>query len=142
MPLDFQITVDAGDPHMMADWWAEALGWEVEPQDEKFIRSMIDQGFATETDATRHRGSLVWREAAAITAAIDGITRRVLFQLVPEPKTVKNRMHLDVRVGAENVAAVQARLEAAGASFLHTGRQGPHAWVTMADPEGNEFCIT
>jgi hypothetical protein len=58
-----------------------------------------------------------------------------------EPKTAKNRVHLDVRVGAENVAAQADRLIARGATFLHKGSQGPHEWVTLADPEGNEFCL-
>ena len=142
MPFDFQVTLDCAQPHVLADWWAEALGWEVEPQDEGFIRSMIDQGYATEDDTIHHAGKLVWKEGAAIGAEIDGARRRILFQLVPEPKTVKNRMHLDLRVGAENVAFERARLEATGATFLHDGRQGPHSWVTMADPEGNEFCVS
>jgi Glyoxalase-like domain len=44
-------------------------------------------------------------------------------------------------VGAENVEAVADRLLALGATFLHQGQQGPHTWVTLADPEGNEFCV-
>ena len=70
-----------------------------------------------------------------------GMRRRILFQLVPEGKTVKNRLHLDVRIGADKVEDELARLTAAGATFLHRGRQGPHGWITLADPEGNEFCI-
>jgi hypothetical protein len=61
---------------------------------------------------------------------------------VPEPKSVKNRVHLDVRVGAEKVDAEVERLTGRGATFLHRGRQGPHTWVTIADPEGNELCLT
>jgi hypothetical protein len=140
MAYDFQVTVDSAEPHPLADWWAETLGWQVEPSDEQFIRKMIDQGFATDGDTTTHRGVLVWRVGGAIVEPGSG--RRVLFQLVPEPKTVKNRVHLDVRVGADNVEAELARLTARGATFLHRGRQGPFSWVTVADPEGNEFCIT
>jgi predicted enzyme related to lactoylglutathione lyase len=66
----------------------------------------------------------------------------VLFQLVPEPKTVKNRVHLDVRVAPDDIAAEVARLTARGATVLHEGQQGPHRWVTIADPEGNELCIS
>jgi hypothetical protein len=140
MAYDFQVTIDSAEPHPLADWWAETLGWQVEPSDEQFIRKMVDQGHATEADTTRHRGVLVWRVGAAIVEPGSG--RRVLFQLVPEPKTVKNRVHLDVRVGADNVESELARLTARGATFLHRGRQGPFSWVTVADPEGNEFCIT
>ena len=66
MALNIQIAVDCMDPHGLADWWAETLGWAVEPQDEAFIRSMIEQGFATEAETTRHQGRLVWRTGAAI----------------------------------------------------------------------------
>jgi hypothetical protein len=63
------------------------------------------------------------------------------FLRVPEPKTAKNRMHMDVWVGGENVAAQADRLIARGATFLHRGSQGRSEWVTLADPEGNEFCL-
>jgi len=143
MAHDFQVTVDSDDPHPLADWWAETLGWEVEPSDEAFIKRMISAGYATEDDTKRHNGVLVWKEGAAIRHP-EGPLRapRVLFQLVPEPKTVKNRMHLDVRIGADDVEVAVARLIARGAKFLHNGRQGPHTWVTLADPEGNEFCVS
>jgi len=62
--------------------------------------------------------------------------------VVPEPKTVKNRVHLDLRVGEENVDSQVAKLTERGATYLHKASQGPHWWVTMADPEGNEFCVT
>ena len=51
-------------------------------------------------------------------------------------------MHLDVRIGADDVDRTVADLTARGAKFLHTGQQGPHSWVTLADPEGNEFCVS
>jgi hypothetical protein len=144
MAYDFQVTVDSSDPHVLADWWAEALGYDLEPSDEDFIRKMIAEGYATEADTTTHRGTLVWKEGAAIVHPDPDARpgRRILFQLVPEGKTVKNRVHLDVRVGAENVEAELARLVGLGATELHRGRQGPHTWVTIADPEGNELCLT
>jgi hypothetical protein len=64
-----------------------------------------------------------------------------LFQEVPEPRAGKNRMHLDVRVGPERQEAEVTRLVGLGATELWRASQGPHAWVTMADPEGNEFCV-
>ena len=136
----FQVVIDAADPHAQADWWAETLGWEVEPQDEAFIRSMIDQGHATDADTTVHRGHLVWREGAAINSPVAG-SPRVLFQLVPEAKTVKNRVHLDVRTGDGDAESVRAALLARGATQIGSGRQGPHSWVVLTDPEGNEFCV-
>jgi hypothetical protein len=145
MAYDFQVTVDCRDPHPLAQWWAETLGWVVEPTDEAFIRRMIAEGYASDGDTTVHNGSLVWKEGAAIRhpdGPESGPRKRVLFQLVPEAKTLKNRVHLDVWVGAENVAPEVERLTARGATFLHNGQQGPHSWVTLADPEGNEFCVS
>jgi hypothetical protein len=140
MATDFQVVVDCAAPHELADWWAEALGWDVEPSDEDFIRRMVAAGHATEADTTTHRGVLVWKEGAAIRSPEPG-RPRVLFQLVPEAKTVKNRLHLDLRVGEDRQGAEVARLTGLGARELWRGRQGPHTWVTMADPEGNEFCV-
>ncbi len=139
----FQVVIDCRDPHLLADWWAETLGWHVEPQDEAFIRSMIEQGHATEVDTRVHHGALVWREGAAINSEAERSpqTIRIYFQEVPEAKTVKNRMHLDVRIGGEDPVDVREALVARGATILHAGAQGPHTWVTMADPEGNEFCV-
>ena len=145
MAYDFQVAVDAARPHALADWWAEALGWTVEVQDENFIRRMIAEGYATDDDTAAHNGALVWKDGAAIRypAGPGGDPRRrIFFQQVPEAKTAKNRIHLDMQVGPENVDAETARLTAMGATFLHRGEQGPHGWVTLADPEGNEFCVT
>ncbi|MDA5284943.1 VOC family protein [Streptomyces sp. NPDC054904] len=143
MAYTFQVTIDSTDPHPLADWWAEALGWEVEPSDEQFIRGVIAAGHATEEDTTTHRGTLVWKVGAAIRhPAGPEHAPRVLFQLVPEPKTVKNRVHLDVRIGEDDPKSVVERLLAMGATHLHEGNQGPFRWTTLADPEGNELCIT
>jgi hypothetical protein len=141
MATDFQVVIDCAAPHELADWWADALGWQVEPQDEAFIRRMIDGGYATEDQTMKHKGALVWKEGAAINSPDPG-RPRVLFQQVPEGKTVKNRAHLDLRVGAERREAEVARLVAAGATELHRASQGPHEWATLADPEGNEFCVS
>jgi hypothetical protein len=140
MAYDFQVAVDCSDPHVLADWWAEVLGWRVEPQDEAFIQRMVDAGHATADQTRRYRGALVWATGAALNSPEPG-RPRLLFQLVPEAKTVKNRMHLDVRVGPEHQEAEVARLVGLGATELWRGAQGPNTWVTLADPEGNEFCV-
>lgn len=146
MGLNIQITVDCKNPHDLADWWAETLDWAVEPQDEGFIRSMMEQGFASEADTITHNGKLVWRDGAAIRPAeeLDAKqpARRLLFQTAPEEKTGKNRVHWDVRLDGRDKDEVRTELEARGATFLWTASQGPHSWHTMADPEGNEFCIS
>jgi hypothetical protein len=141
MAFDVQVTIDSSAPHDLADWWAETLGWSVEVQDEAFIQRMVDTGAASEADTTRHRGALVWRVGAAIRSSEPG-RPRVLFQQAPEEKTVKNRVHLDVSVGAERRETEVAGLVARGATELWRAAQGPYAWVTLADPEGNEFCVS
>jgi hypothetical protein len=146
MGLNIQIVIDADNPHQLADWWAETLEWAVEPQDEDFIRSMIEQGYATGDQTTTHNGKLVWREGCAIRPPEEleskAPQRRLLFQTAPEEKTVKNRVHWDINLAGRDKDQVRRELEARGATFLWTANQGPHAWHTMADPEGNEFCIS
>jgi hypothetical protein len=116
MAYEFQVAIDCERPHELADWWAETLGW------------------------------VVWSSGAAIKFPGEVESRgphpRVLFQVVPESKSVKNRLHFDVGVGPENVESAVKALTERGAVYLHTAAQGPHTWVTMADPEGNEFCVT
>lgn len=143
-PCAMQIVVDCAFPHALADWWAETLGWQVEHQDEAFIRSMIDQGFAAESDTQMHAGSLVWASAAAINPAqpANAGQPRVLFQQVPEAKTVKNRLHFDIRpADRDSLEEMHQQLVERGASKIGGGQQGPHRWVTYIDPEGNEFCV-
>ena len=87
----------------------------------------------------------MWRTGAAIRPVGDDgalLPTRWLFQEVPEAKTVKNRVHVDLRPGPDaDRDAIRAALTERGATFLHEGREGPHTWVTMTDPEGNEFCV-
>ena len=144
MAYEFQVAVDSQRPHELVAWWAETLGWEVEPSDAAFIRRMIEAGYATEADTTTHRGHLVWISGAAIRHpdGPDSGRSRVLFQQVPEGKTVKNRLHLDIRTGSDETDTVVAKLARRGATELHRGQEGPHHWVTMTDPEGNEFCVS
>jgi hypothetical protein len=142
--LEFQIAVDCEEPHELADWWAETLDWVVEESDPDFIRRMIAEGYATESDTTTYDGRLVWTDGAAIRHPDGPHTPRgrMIFQKVPEPKSAKNRWHLDVWVGQENVQSASEQLVARGATILHDGQQGPHRWLTLADPEGNEFCVS
>lgn len=140
MAYDFQVTIDSAHPHELADWWAEMLGWEVEPSNEEFIREMIAKGYATEDETTTHQGVLVWKAGAGIVHP--ETKQRFLFQLVPEKKTVKNRVHLDIRMGADKIEAKLERLTARGAKFLYRGKQGPYSWITIEDPEGNELCLS
>ena len=143
MAYDVQVVIDCADPHALADWWADALGWQVEPSDPDFIRKMISEGYASEDETTTHNGTLVWKDGAAINhpGGRESGRPRILFQQVPEPKTVKNRVHLDLRPDVADREAEVQRLVDNGATMLHRGQQGPHTWVTMTDPEGNELCL-
>lgn len=140
MAMTVQVTFDCRDPHPLADWWAELLGWSVEAQDAAFIERMIDEGFATTEETTIHDGRLVWAAGAAINAPEGTPAPRILFQHVPEAKSGKNRVHLDLRAGGD-VEAMRERAVSMGAVPIGGGQQGPHSWITYRDPEGNEFCL-
>jgi len=148
-PCSVQIVIDAAEPHVLADWWAETLGWEVEPQDEEFIRSLIEQGHVSDEDTITHNGKLVFASATGVNAPGLPGSPRLYFQQVPEAKTVKNRIHLDVRPPTppgerpdpDALDAFRAALLERGATEVGRGQQGAHIWVTFADPEGNEFCV-
>ena len=139
MSTSFQVVIDCADPHQLAEFWAAAVGYEIEHNDDQ-IRSLLAAGIAHDDDVMEWKGRMVWKTA---TAANDpgGTGPRLLFQLVPEAKTVKNRVHLDLRVGEERHEAEAERLVALGATRLWDGSEGPYTWITMADPEGNEFCV-
>ncbi len=140
------MTLDCADPHAQARFWAQALGWVVE-RHTAMIRSLLDQGVARPDQVIEIDGELAWRTVEAIRHpehdAIRelGGTARLLLQVVEEPKTVKNRMHLDVNVGREQIDAEVARLTALGARELWKGDEPGAFHTTMADPEGNEFCV-
>jgi len=135
-----QIALDCSNPHRQAAFWSATLGYEVD-NDPGFIRQLLDEGTVTEDEVTTFDGELVFATGAAIKDPSDA-RPRWYFQKVAEGKVAKNRMHVDVQVGAENRAAEEARLVELGATRLYEGQQGPHKWTTMADPEGNEFCLS
>jgi predicted enzyme related to lactoylglutathione lyase len=107
----FGLSYDARDAAAVAAFWAAALGREV----------------AAGAD----------RDNAVVEAGdVAASGHRLAFHRVPEGKTVKNRLHFDLISG--DFAAELARLETLGAKQLNEVRAGGH-WVTLADPEGNEF---
>ena len=136
-----QIAVDAADPHALARFWAAAVGYDVEDHHD-IVAEMLERGFAGADDTVEIDGRLAWRDAAACRDP-RGTGPRLLFQAVPEPKTVKDRIHLDLHFPAGEAGrdAEVARLIGLGATKLYDGQLGPQRWVTMADPEGNEFCV-
>ena len=112
------IVVDANDPGRLARFWAAALDWEVadETPDE------VD----------------VWPAGFSYP---DPVALPLVFVPVPEPKTTRNRVHLDLASrSAEHQQAEVRRLLALGAKPADVG-QGDVPWTVLADPEGNEFCV-
>ena len=108
------IVLDANDPERLAAFWTEAAGWPVGNRGGYGVSLHHPSGRPPDIDIIR----------------------------VPEPKTVKDRAHLDVHPPVDgDQAAEVARLEALGAVPADVG-QGPEvSWVVLADPEGNEFCV-
>lgn len=137
--IHVQIAVDCSDPHALARFWAAVLHLEVEDHHD-LVEQMVAAGHAQESDTTVVDGRRAWAEAAACHDP-SGRVPRLLFQTVPEPKSVKNRVHLDVEVGDDRRESEVERCLGLGARHLWDGQQGPQRWVTLADPEGNEFCV-
>ena len=142
-----QLVFDCADPHRLAAFWAEALHYEHEEIGD-FVQGLIDAGHVPEEITTLVDGKRRWKEMASLRHPDDpvdergaGAGRRILFQQVPEPKSAKNRVHLDLLVGPEHGDAEVERLQALGATVLsvHDDMQG--RWVLMADPEGNELDV-
>jgi hypothetical protein len=118
------VVFDCRHPASLARFWATVMdGYDVAPYDDEELARLRSIGVDDPEDDP------------SVLVEAPGVVPRLFFNRVPEPKTVKNRVHLDVRA-ADRDAEV-ARLIAAGASEV-----GRHEnWVVMADPEGNEFCV-
>jgi hypothetical protein len=136
-----QVTIDCRDPHALARFYADAFGYEVGDSD-TMVRQLLQSGALTDDDVIDLDGKLAFREGAFCMDPA-GVMPRLFLQLVPEQKVAKNRVHLDYQVGPARRDETVARLIELGATRLWDGRQGPfHTWVTIADPEGNELCIS
>ena len=132
------LTLDCAHPTKLAEFWKLALGYEDEPPPAPFATraEWLEQFDLAEDDADDG----AWLHDPA------GVGPRIFFQQVPEPKTGKNRLHMDVRVaGSGNpdqrwarIVEEVERLTSAGGTALQEFA-GHH--VVMADPEGNEFCV-
>jgi catechol 2,3-dioxygenase-like lactoylglutathione lyase family enzyme len=143
MAREVQVTFDCADPDALAGFWAEVLGYVVQPPPEPFGSwdEALD-AWGVPADRRNDRSALV---------DPSGRGPRVFLQRVPEGKTAKNRVHLDVRAapglqGEERMAALEAactRLTALGAvrvqRFEPDGVDAGH--IVVQDPEGNEFCL-
>ena len=109
-----EVVIDCAEHGPVVDFWASALGYERREVNEQYV--------------------------ALVPPARDPGLPPLLFQKVPEPKVAKNRVHLDFR--APSMAGEVARLVGLGAAVLAERSLGDFAWTVMADPEGNEFCVS
>jgi catechol 2,3-dioxygenase-like lactoylglutathione lyase family enzyme len=107
------IVIDAVDPQLIARFWGEVLGWPVVEEEEGVIT----------------------------IAAADGSWPTIDVAPVPETKTIKDRVHLDLRADGISTAAELDRLYRLGATPADVGQAADARWVVLADPEGNEFCL-
>jgi catechol 2,3-dioxygenase-like lactoylglutathione lyase family enzyme len=110
------VCLDAHDPDLIARFWTDALGWR----------------------RTYDKPDQVVLEPPAGSPE-DGVGPDLLFLRVPEGKTVKNRLHLDLR--PDDQQAEVERLQALGATQVSVGQNNEVSWIVMADPEGNEFDV-
>jgi predicted enzyme related to lactoylglutathione lyase len=107
------IVIDAHDLPMLASFWAQALGWQI----------------------------LSEREHEIVIGTDENAPVGICFMPVTDPKTVKNRVHLDITTSASDRDAEIGRLLRLGAHLVDIGQTGAESWVVLADPEGNEFCV-
>jgi predicted enzyme related to lactoylglutathione lyase len=107
------IAIDAVQPRVVADFWCNVLGWQVVEEDETGIS----------------------------IAGTDGSWPTIDVFAVPERKTVKNRLHLDLRADGMTTAEELDRLLGLGARRTDIGQGTDVSWVVLSDPEGNEFCL-
>lgn len=107
------IAIDATDPDRVAEFWCAALGWTIQER--------------APDGVTIGSGAGSWP--------------RIDIYAVPEAKTIKNRLHLDLRPDGVSAAAELERLLRLGASRVDVGQPSGVGWVVLADPEGNEFCL-
>ncbi|TDD50522.1 VOC family protein [Saccharopolyspora elongata] len=149
MALNWKLVIDSANAPVLADFWAEALGYEVEDPS-ALIEQLLAAGHIGEEAVVEHRGRKNFRGYAAVRHPEDpfdetsgvGRGRRLLFQDVPEGKAGKNRLHVDVHSEPGGREELVARLEGLGATRVREFDQGPAGhWWLMQDPEGNEFCV-
>jgi hypothetical protein len=123
----------------MARFWAGALSYEKEDHI-AFVRQLLDAGTITSEQTVEVDGGPQFADVSACRDP-EGNGPRLFFQKVPEGKTVKNRVHLDLHVGKDCYEAEVTRLEGLGAQKLwFSDDRGAACW-TMGDIEDNEFCV-
>jgi catechol 2,3-dioxygenase-like lactoylglutathione lyase family enzyme len=117
-----EIAIDCTDPPALARFWCSVLGYEVQDEQE----GLVSIGPAAVPDGKDRRGP---------------VPPTLTFARVPEGKTVKNRLHLDVNPTDREQEDEVRRLLDLGARPADVGQRDDDSWVVLADPEGNEFCV-
>ncbi len=141
MATGVQVTFDCADPGTLAEFWAQTLGYVVQPPPPGHDSW---PGFLASIGVPESQ----WGSASAVVDP-DEKGPRLFFQRVPEGKTAKNRVHLDVNVGAglegaerrRRVEAEAERIARLGATETRRDEEHGEFWIVFQDPEGNEFCI-
>jgi hypothetical protein len=141
MTVQFQVVFDCAGPDALARFWAEVLGYKLQDPPPGFATW---EEWATANEIPEDR----WDAMSAIVDP-EGAGARIFFQRVPEPKVVKNRVHLDVNVGGglqvplddrrKRIDQEAARLIGLGATLLRAVEEEGEYFVNMLDPERNEF---
>jgi catechol 2,3-dioxygenase-like lactoylglutathione lyase family enzyme len=121
----YTTVIDCADVAAQARWWGEVLGWRIAVE-------LPDEVVLVPPHAFTKGPSIPVEERGP------GLT----FVPVPEGKSLKNRLHLDLAPRADDDQAAEvARLESLGARRVDVGQPPDSSFVVMADPEGNEFCV-
>lgn len=107
------VAIDAVQPQLIADFWCQVLGWRVIEKDAELISIGPSNGGGPTIDVIA----------------------------VPEGKTIKNRLHFDLRADGLATTAELERLLSLGARRVDVGQRADATWTVLADPEGNEFCL-
>lgn len=151
MVLHWKLVIDCRDANALADFWAAALEYVVEDPS-ALIAQLLSARQLPQAAVVEHFGAKRFAGLAAIRHPDDpydelsgvGQGRRILFQEVPEEKTVKNRLHIDVHEGgtsSDQLEPLVTRLEQLGAKRVKLVDQGAAGcWWVMRDIEDNEFC--
>jgi predicted enzyme related to lactoylglutathione lyase len=109
----YEIVIDCADPRLLGRFWAEVLSYELAEEDPDV--SYIEDP--------------------------DGVGPAMCFNKVDEPKSSKNRLHLDLNCADDDMDAEVERLTALGAQKVNVGQSPDSFWTVLVDPEGNEFCL-